>query len=312
MVHLCVTFAKKFAKVKVDLRVISTQSTKLETQKGSNPHVFTHEIFESVVHNALEKISGNRCLESSLKEELASYDYQKSISMMAKERFTEIAKISSKFKRSGNIEKFYSDYYSTVCLMATNHFINLSCNAATLLATTVAEFILVYYKRKAAEINDDLHILNGNSPSKSVLSSMEIAGLQYFGGYVLHNLHQKLKNSSLLDTQANSQSVAILQAAKLDNVTAETHELVGCLNRGSLWAITSQAQRIFEVVKNHFRACTSKPNLKKIDLETIVSKSFTDSELLSNYEMILTKTDSDKNVAADLLQNIITLYVKVR
>ena len=28
--------------------------------------------------------------------------------------------------------------------------------------------------------------------------------------------------------------------------------------------------------------------------------------------MILTETDSDKNVAADLLQNIITLYVKVR
>ena len=208
---------------------------------------------------------------------------------MAKKKFTEITKISFKFERSGNIEKFYSDYYSTVCLMATNYFINLSCNAATLLATTVAEFILVYYKRKAAEINDDLHILPGNSPSKSVLSSMEIAGLQYLGGYVLHNLHRKLKNSNLLDTQANSQSVAILQAAKLDNVTAETHELVGCLNRGSLWAITSQAQRIFEVVENHFRACTIKPNLKKIDLETIVSKSFTDSELLSNYEMILTE-----------------------
>lgn len=163
----------------------------------SNPHVFTHEIFKSVVCNTLEKIAGNKCLESSLKEELASYDYQKSISMMAKERFTEVAKTSSKFERSGNIEKFYSDYYSTVCLMATNYFINLSYNAATLLATTVAEFILVYYKRKAAEINDDLHILPGNSPSKSVLSSMEIAGLQYLGGYVLHNLHRKLKNSSL-------------------------------------------------------------------------------------------------------------------
>ena len=157
---------------------------------------------------------------------------------MAKERFTEIAKISSKFERSG-----------------TNYFINLSYNAATLLATTVAEFILVYCKRKAAEIDNDLHILPGNSPSKSVLSSMEIAGLQYFGGYVLHHLHRKLKNSSLLDTQANS------QAAKLDNVTAETHELVGCLNRGSLWAMTSQAQRNFEVVEIHFRACTSKPNL---------------------------------------------------
>ena len=72
---------------------------------------------------------------------------------------------------------------------------------------------------------------------------MEIAGLQYLGGYVLHNSHRKLKNSNLLDTQANSQSVAILQAAKLDNVTVETHELVGCLNRGSLWAITSQAQK---------------------------------------------------------------------
>ena len=326
------TFAKKICKSKGGLtRHINAKHKAGNTEnKEPNPHVFTHEIFKSVVCNALEKIAGNKCLESSLKEELASYDCQKSISMMAKERFTEIAKISFKIEQSGNIEKFYSDYYSTVCLMATNDFINLSCNAATdyyystvclmatnyfinlscnsatLLATTVAEFILVYYQRKAAEVNDDLHILPGNSPSKSVLSSMEIAGLHYLGGYVLHNLHRKLKNSNLLDTQANSQSVAILQAAKLDNVTAETHELVGCLNRGSLWAITSQAQKLIE---NHFRACTIKPNLKKIDLETIVSKSFTDSELLSNYEMILTETDSDKNVAADLLQNITTLYV---
>ena len=230
---------------------------------------------------------------------------------MTKERFTEIAKISSKFERSGNIEKFYSDYYSTICLMATNYFINLSDNGATLLATTVAEFILVYYKRKAAEINND-HILPGNSPSKSVLSSMEIAGLQYLGGYVLYNLHRKLKNSSLLDSQVNRQSVAILQAAKLDNITVETHELVGCLNRGSLWAITSEVPRIFELVENHFRACTSKPNLKKIDLETIISRSLTDSELLSNYDLILTESESDKHVAADLLQKIITVYVKVR
>ena len=126
---------------------------------------------------------------------------------------------------------------------------------------------------------------------------MEIAGLQYRRGCVLHNLDRKLKNSSLLDYQANSQPVAILQAAKLDNVTAETHELVGCLNRGSFWAVTSQAQRIFEVIENHFSTCTNKPSLKKIDLETIVSKSFTDSELLSNYDMIITEPDSDKNVA---------------
>lgn len=103
--------------------------------------------------------------------------------------------------------------------MATNYFINLSDNAATLLATTVAEFVLVYYKRKAAETNDQ--ILPRDSPSKSVLSSMEIAGLQYLVGYVLYNLYRKLKNSSLWDSQTNRQSVAIFQAAKLDMITLQ-------------------------------------------------------------------------------------------
>lgn len=74
---------------------------------------------------------------------------------MGEERFREIAKISSKFEASGNIEKFYSNFYSTICLKATNYFTNLSDNAATLLATKVAEFILVYYKSKVSEIPDE-------------------------------------------------------------------------------------------------------------------------------------------------------------
>ena len=67
------------------------------------------------------------------------------------------------------------------------------------MATTLTEFILVYYKRKAAGINDD-HILPEYSLSKSMLSSMEIAGIQYLGGYGLYNLHRKLKSSSRLDS----------------------------------------------------------------------------------------------------------------
>ena len=93
--------------------------------KELSPHVFTDESLKFVIRNTLEKIAGNNCLDSSIKKELVSYEYEKSISMMAKERFTEIAKISSKFGRSGNIEKFYSDSYSTICLIATNYFIKL-------------------------------------------------------------------------------------------------------------------------------------------------------------------------------------------
>lgn len=279
------------------------------SNEDSNPQVFTTEILKLAVRNVQEKVAGNKCLKISLKEELTSYSYEESV--MGEERFREIAKISSKFEASGNIEKFYSNFYSTVCLKATNYFTNLSDNAATLLAAKVAEFILVYYKRKAAEIPAEN--LEDGSPSM-VLSGMEIAGLQYLGGYVLYNLHKKLKNSTLWDSQANHQSVAILKAAKLDSVSVETHELVGCLSRGRLWAITSHAQKIFEVVEKHFKVCTSKPNLKQIDLEAIVSKSLTDSELLSNYDLILTESElaSDKNVAMDLLQNIIALYARVR
>ena len=100
----------------------------------------------------------------------------------------------------------------------TIFFKGLSHNAATLLGTKVADFILSHCKGITSS--------DKNPPSvQTVLSEREQAGLQYVGGYVLHNLHKKYARKSTTD---NQQAVAILRAGKLEH-GYENQKLVSSL-----------------------------------------------------------------------------------
>ena len=89
------------------------------------------------------------------------------------------------YLRNGDREKFYGKYYPQIPLKSTSFFRGLSRNSPTLLAIKVADSMLVHCKRMNS--SPDKSVL----PSKTVLSEKEKAGLQYLGGYVLHNLHEK-------------------------------------------------------------------------------------------------------------------------
>ena len=115
-----------------------------------------------------------------------------------------------------------------------------------------------------------------------VLSEREKCGLQYLGGYVLHNLHKKHAQKSTAESQ---QAMAILKAAKKDG-TDTSQKLVNSLNRGGLWLISEPAEKIFCKVEQHFRAVT--PNcVKQLDIVAITNRSITDSEIVSNYNTLL-------------------------
>ena len=72
-------------------------------------------------------------------------------------------------------EKFYTTFYSTVPLNSTRYVTGLSRNAATLLATEVADIMSV------VPVKD----------FEFKLSDKEMAGLQYVGGYVFHKSYNK-------------------------------------------------------------------------------------------------------------------------
>ena len=90
-------------------------------------------------------------------------------------------------------------------MKSTKFFTALSRNAATLLSTKVTDCHIAYCKRSKNS--------GDNAPTTTVLSERERAGLQYLGGYVLHNLYKKHARTCTVESQ---QAMAILKAGKLD------------------------------------------------------------------------------------------------
>jgi len=143
------------------------------------------------------------------------------------------------------------------------------------------------------------------------LSDEEKAGLQYIGGYLLHKLHTKHAGKS----SESEQAISILKAGKLEDQNAiESQKLTSSLNRGGLWAISKNAQPIFERTEHYFRDATSKTNMQNIAYASIISRSVHDVEVVSAYSSILSSSELiiNSSVAKDVLHNIIQLYVKVR
>ena len=112
--------------------------------------------------------------------------------------------------------------------------------------------------------------------------------------------------------------MAILKAGKLEESThgATTQKLITSLNRGGLWSITMPAQRIILYVKieKHFRLLTPNINLQGINLSGITRKAITDSDILSNFDLMVADAsiESGSHIRKDVLYSIVKLYVRVQ
>eukprot|EP00795_Rhopilema_esculentum_P009759 gene9759-18280_t len=204
----------------------------------------------------------------------------------------------------GNVEKFFTKFYSTIIPKATILFDQLSANAATLLCTKLAEKLVVYSKKPPKS--------EGRITEKKQLSEREKAALQYLGGYVLHNLNKKIYKSKHHKTPLGLQHIAILQAGRSEDTDAN-QRLVDAVNRGGLWKITDTVEKLFTIAELYFLAHVNNSS-KTIQLAVIVDKIYKDQEVQGMYhewtERCAIQVDSAGS--KDLLTNILSLYVKVR
>ena len=254
------------------------------------------------VASAVRKINEAEVFTESLRDELSKYSFQQPEE--GSFEFTSIKSMYDGFLKNGDLEKFYQKYYSTVPVKSTQFFTGLSRNAATLLATKVADCLIAYCKR--SKNSGD----NSNSTT-TVVSERERAGLQYLGDYVLHNLYKKHARTGTVESQ---QAMAILKAGKLDCISDSKQKLISSLNHGGLWSITEPAQKIFVMAEHYFRQLAPKVASQGIDIVTIALKATSDSDVLSNYELIITDAEIKpaSHVIKDVLHGIMTLYVRVR
>lgn len=107
--------------------------------------------------------------------------------------------------------------------------------------------------------------------------------------------------------------MAILKAGKLEE-GCDSQKLVSNLSRGGLCSITEPAQNIFFKTEYYFRHLTSTASLQRVDISGITRKSVSDSEVLSNYQCIVSDAEliPDSHVSKDVLHGIVSLYIRVR
>lgn len=157
---------------------------------------------------------------------------------------------------------------------------------------------------------------------EKTLSPQEVDALHYLGGYVIHNLHRKLKNSSKWNEKESQVCMAILQAAKITNdyhsqdQPSTSTNLVDALQRGGLWKLKLPAINVFRIVEKTFRKYTGVCGQRSINVDLIVTNCVKDSEVYSIFNTIVESSElncvEDKHFISDLLTSIIKLYVKVR
>ena len=116
-------------------------------KKGGQESYLTFVAYSRIVEKAKHKIADNKIYPKTIRDELRCYTHNNGLQDIPAE-FCDIDDLYKRLTKSGNAERFYSCFYSTIALNAVKHFKGLSRNAATLLSTKVADCMLVHSKEK--------------------------------------------------------------------------------------------------------------------------------------------------------------------
>ena len=108
--------------------------------------------------------------------------------------------------------------------------------------------------------------------------------------------------------------MSILLAGKDSSESStEDDKFINAKNRGGLWKVTVGVFEIFFIVEKYFRANVANQN-RMIDVKLMVSTLMLDFSVLPHFTT-LTNTASeelDKEISLNLLESMITLYLRAR
>lgn len=121
-------------------------------------------------------------------------------------------------------------------------------------------------------------------------------------------MYAKLKKSN------NQESLILLKACQSTDMV-ENQKLIFALDRGGLWYITTDFQKILENTENYLSTTLSNSIIpKNIDIEGIAVTLMHSSQVMFYFENIVNSSDIEvnKDVAKNTLFNILSLYIRVR
>ena len=259
---------------------------------------------KKIVETCARKLSVDECYPQEIQDEFKGYKYTLADALFSFEFLKDPLE-----KFNGDAEKFLPLIYRS---FSGDELIfkNLSRSAALTLGLEVSNHILA-------------HINNCNSfedPSNlretKRFSEREHTIMNYLSGYILGTFYRRIRQSKKWQSPISQQWLSILIAGKKAYNIEEKHKtdaLIEAKNRGGLWHVVPEIKNIFEVTESKFRSYIASRKLN-IDSSCLVSSVIKDSLVMANYFQVLrmANTHVSKEIALNLLEHLILLYVRVR
>ena len=211
---------------------------------------------------------------------------------------------------NGDPEKSYPQYCKAF-ISTEKLYKNLSSNYSLLLSFEVANHVSA--QLTGAIIQED--VLTYKIEEAENFSENDLSLISYLRGYVFGTFYRKIccstKNAGLYSQQCFS----FLMARKFfdKNVTLPEHKHVNIMDRGGLWNVNENVTSIFKIAERYFRTATQK-HVIKIDSNSIVSNLMANATVLHHATVLKSKSEETikKEVALNLLEDLLTLYIRVR
>ena len=258
------------------------------------------EMVVELLNEVISKVCENWCFSKEIKSELSNYPVSRPNTDLQKE----LEKLYNVYTNGHDREEFYGKFYANIVAKAKQYFPGLGRNSATLLSSKLADQLLALKQKKTQDVTTVV---------QTEVSATEKDGLHYIGGYVLHKLHKKLKNSAHWRSDEAQQSIALLEAGKMNSEETGEETLLTALSRGGLWSVKPCIDELLIIAEKNFRQCVKK-GVHRIDIKFIVEKTIKDENVLINFNTLLahSELEVEDELAQCLLHNILSLYVRVR
>ena len=146
-----------------------------------------------------------------------------------------------------------------------------------------------------------------------VISDKEKEDLQYVVGHIFHIFYKKVQIKKDWETVRIQELLSVLKSAKIEE--DDTQRLVNVKDRGGLWKVNNNTQKIFEICEIEFQRNKNKiMKDHKIDIndlcEDLLKNSLVQSHCYNIYSFISPKVS--KEIAVNLLEELMLLYLRIR
>ena len=228
-------------------------------------------ILSDLVLESQKSFSGDNCYNLTRRECIKCYHF-----ILTEALYADVKKIYDVLSKSNNAENYYSSFYNKIVINADVYFPELGKPNSTLLATQLADKVLVYFKRMPN---------NEAKKIKNIIND-EIGALQYLAGYVVRKFIKKSKNSPNYKSNENQNIIKILNNTITINTSDQ--ELIEAQSRGGLTAVNNECQQIFMKAEIQFRNDTNINHLQEININRMTVELLKDIEVVSFYNSIWT------------------------